>query len=274
MPSRLLSSRRRSGRALFVALAVGALFAPGCHRNRTELADNATLFARAERLVERRKFYEAKQVLQDIGLVEPLTDDLDPKVKLLLADAEFFTGGTVAMVEAQNRYEQFVAFHATDPKAGYARYMVGRCLMEQAENPENDQDYSKRAVSHFETLIGDLPADSPWLRPSREALLAAQDRLADHEWLVACYYVDRGRWPGAIGRLSSMLERYPGTRRRGEALYELARAHQQVGDVAQARLTIDRLIAENPQGALGEKARQFRARLPAEPAGERTATSR
>jgi outer membrane protein assembly factor BamD len=257
-----MSTGKRPARWAFALFALGLVLLPGCHRSRRSDASNEALMARANDLLERRKFFDAVEVLGDVGLVEPVAEDLDPEYKLLLADAYFYQSGTVAAVEAQNRYEQFLGFYPLHAKAPYARYMVGVCLMNQADDPENDQEYSKRALQHFQLMLAGLPKDSPWLRPAKVMLVRAQDRLAQHEWIVAKFYIGREKWPGAIGRLSTMVDQYPGARRRGEALLELANAYKQVGDTAQSRLTIDRLLAEFPDGPLAERAQQLRRELP------------
>lgn len=250
-------------RCLLAAVGLSSLALPGCHHSRRPAVDNEVLFQQAQNQIERRKFYRAIQTLGDMGITAPVSEDLEAQKSLALADAYFYQGGAVSAIEAQTRYEQYLAFHPLDPRAPYARYMVGVCLLEQAESPENDQEYSRKALNHFQAMARDLPPDNAWGRAARIMLVRAQNRLAGHEWAVAQYYVAHKRWPAAIGRLSAMIDDYPGYRQRGQALYQLASAQKAVGDVPSSRLTLERLLAEFPTGALADQARGLEKALAA-----------
>jgi outer membrane protein assembly factor BamD len=253
----------RIGAAVLLLLAA----ASSCQRDRELIDDNDVLYRQAQQMIAERKFLEATRLLGDIGLVMPVTDELAPRVKLALADAYFFQPGTVNVVEAQSRYEQFLAFYPLDPSATYARLQVGACLLRQAESPSNDQEYSIRAAEHFERMIAELGEDDPWRRAASEMLVRAQERLAEHEWIVASFYLGQQRWNGAARRLQRLVDRYPGASRREEAFYELARARLASGDFEQARATIDILLREYPSGSMVEAARRLRDRIDDGPRG-------
>lgn len=264
----------RTGLVL-AALAVLVLLAPGCRRRDRELLDNETLLQRAKDLIERRHFTEAVRVLGDMGLAEPVSPEMDPEWKLTLADAYYYQPGSVNAIEAQSRYEQFLSFHGDHPKARYARYMLGAALLRQADDPENDQEFSLKALAHFAAMANDLPDDDRWDRAAKIMMARAQDRLAEHEWLVANFYLGKKRYPGAIGRLNVVLDQYPGSRRRGEAFLTLARAQQEAGNPEQAQAALARLLEEFPRGPLAEQAREMQRNIEAAvaaPAGGKGAT--
>ncbi|MBP7146222.1 MAG: outer membrane protein assembly factor BamD [Acidobacteria bacterium] len=231
----------------------------GCHRGdrRELLGDNEVLFRRAQESIERRRFLEAIRLLGDIGMVTPVPEEMDPELKLLLADAYFYQGDTISLVEAQNRYEQFVSFYPLHPRARYARYQVGACLLAQAEEPQNDQEYARRARDHFEAMMRELPPNDPWLPATRSMAAQAQGRLAEHEWLVAKFYFDLKQYPGAIGRLNTVIDQYPGSSRREEAFFLMAQSYRAVGDPEQARLALSRLLADYPRGNFAAPAQKI-----------------
>ena len=246
---------------LVVTLTFVALVLPlvqGCNKRRELLEDNELLFAQAEEQIARRRFTEAIRSLGDVGLITPVSQELDPKIKLALADAYFYQSGNVALIEAQSRYEQFLSFYPTHPEAERARYMVGLCLFRQAESPENDQEFTLRALTHFQSMFLDLPANSPWRIPVRQQLMRAQDRLAQHEWQVARFYRKKDKRLGEIGRLNTLVDLYPDSSLREEAFILLAEAHLAVDDVEQARLALDRAMSEYPDGDLAQRARELR----------------
>jgi outer membrane protein assembly factor BamD len=246
----------RTQRIPLIALAILSLSIPACSgRKQLQLADNETMLAQAQQLIARRKLLQAVQLLGDVGLVTPVAEELDPQVKLALADAYFYQGGTINVVEAQGRYEQFLNFYPLHPLAGYARYQVGACLFEQSEQPSNDQEYSLRALEHFEAMARDVPGNQPWKFAARVMAAKAQAQLGEHEWLVGKYYFDRKRWAGAAGRFRSLIERFPGSYRRENAYYFLALTHEQLGDQEQARLVWKRQIDEFPNGTFAQAAK-------------------
>ncbi|GAB4222209.1 MAG: outer membrane protein assembly factor BamD [Acidobacteriota bacterium] len=260
-------------RALWTIALLAAIAASGCARNRELIDDNELLYRKAREKIAKRQFLQAIELLGDVGLLTPVSETLDPKVKLAIADAYFYQGGTVNTIEAQNRYEQFLSFFPTHPEADRARYMIGLCLFRQAESPENDQEYSLRALAHFEAMIRELPADSPWQQPAREMLARVQTRLAEHEWKVAEFYFEGGHYAGTIGRLTYMIDRYPRSLRREEAMLRLAQAYRAVGDLENARASLERLLTEYAGGRFAQQAREMARRLEQEAAGTASQTA-
>ncbi len=236
-------------------LVLLTLVATGCHRGEKGLVDdNYQLFEQAQQELAGRRFQAAIRTLGDIGLINPIETELDPQIKLLLADAYFFQAGTVNVVEAQSRYEQFLSFYPLHPRSAYARFQVGMCLFLQSEDPENDQEYTYRALRHFDAMTRDLAADDPWHTAATVMVHKCQDKLAAHEWHVAEFYRRRGFPIGMIHRLQRLVDGYPNSRYRERAFFRLAKGLEDRGDLEQARLNLDRLLADYPSGKLREQA--------------------
>lgn len=248
----------------FVAMALAAaLVASGCASKDEEMAlmsDNELLYALSERDIATRKFARAERRLGNAGLVTPLSPELQPKVQLALADTFFFQGG-VKIVDAQVRYEQFLTFYRDHPLATRARYMIGLCLFEQAESPDNDQEFARRALEHFLVMSSELDESSPYFLPVQQMVVRAQNRLAEHEWQVANFYLDKNRYLGAIRRFETLIDEYPQATRREEALFRLAESYLAVGDLAQADFALDRLEAIYPLGDFEDQARELREQM-------------
>ena len=259
-----LSVARMAFAAVLVLLVAAA---PGCGSSKKRQGklseDNEALYREARELIEKRRFSEATTRLGDVGMVSPVGETLDPMVKLALADAYFYQLGTTSAIEAQSRYEQFLNFYPLHPMASYARFQVGTCLMQQASDAANDQEYPRRAREHFQAMIRELPESDVWRLAAVQALARAGDLLSEHEWLVAEFYRQRGKPLGEIQRLSGMIDLYPASQRREAAMLELGKAYAKVGDTAKARLSFERLLADYPSGKLVEQAKSELAALPA-----------
>lgn len=270
-----LSRSRTARRLVLPALLLPlALALPGCgsSKKRDQLSeDNEALYREARALIEERRFVEATTRLGDVGMVTPVGETLDPMVKLALADAYFYQLGTTSAIEAQSRYEQFLNFYPLHPMASYARFQVGACLLQQASDPSNDQEYPRRARAHYQAMLRELPASDPWRLASLQALARSGDMLAEHEWQVARFYRQRGKPMGEIQRLARLVDEYPSSQRREEAMFQLGQAYTKVGDTAKARLSYERLVSDYPAGSWAGKAQTELAALAA-PALEPGAT--
>lgn len=272
-----LSRSRAARRLVLPALLIPlALALPGCgsSKKRDQLnEDNEALYREARALIEERRFVEATTRLGDVGMVAPVGETLDPMVKLALADAYFYQLGTTSAIEAQSRYEQFLNFYPLHPMSSYARFQVGACLLEQASDPSNDQEYPRRAREHYRTMLRELPPGDPWRLAALQASARAGDMLAEHDWLVAQFYLQRGKPLGEIQRLARLVDEYPSSQRREEALFQLGQAYAKAGDQAKARLSYERLIADYPAGSWAGKAQTELAALAATEPGAAPAPS-
>ena len=239
--------RRLAALVLIVGLTSGCWWRDD---DRELMVDNEELYRKARVDIAQGQFFRASERLGEVGLTKAVSPELDPYVKLAIADSYFYRGGSINAIEAQSRYEQFLSFYPTHEMSSYARYQIGVCLFRQSERPENDQEYTLRARNHFRDMLADLRPDDPWRLPAAAMRQRAEDKLARHEWQVASFYVEEQEHLGAITRLEKLVREYPGALVRREAMLVLARSYADVGDYAQARLTLDRLVDEYP-GAKG-----------------------
>jgi outer membrane protein assembly factor BamD len=270
--------RRLAALALIVGLTSGCWWRDD---DRELVVDNEELYRQARIDIAQGQFFNASERLGEVGLTNAVSPELDPYVKLAIADSYFYRGGSINAIEAQSRYEQFLSFYPTHEMSSYARYQVGVCLFRQSERPENDQEYTLRARNHFRDMLADLRPDDPWRLPAAAMRQRAEDKLARHEWQVATFYVDEEEHLGAITRLEKLVREYPGALVRREAMMVLARSYADVGDYAQARLTLDRLVDEYPNAKGSSSAVSLRQRIEkglaggeARPSGEDSAVLR
>ncbi len=241
-----VESFRRAYVAQAAVLLAASLVAAGCASTKVIESDNFVLFEEAQRNIANRKFLPAIERLGEIGLITPVTPELDPDVKLALADAYFYQRGTVDTIEAQSRYEQFLAFYPLHEKADYARFQIGQCLFRQSESPWNDQEFTIRAIIYFQQLAAETEPGSTWNRAALSMVLRAGEKLAEHEFLVGRFYVKQKKYEGAVLRFEKILEDYPNSRHREETLFELGKAYLELDRKEQAVATLQKVVDEFP----------------------------
>ncbi len=158
------------------------------------------------------------------------------------------------LVEAADAYQQFVKLHPTHDQVDYAAYRIGLCRWKNSPSEfflfpasfEKDQIEVRAAVKAYEEFLKAHP-DSKYAADARKDLAEARDRLAEHEWYVARFYLKRGHWPGVAIRLESLIKDYPGTSHEPEALLMLANAYLEMKERFRAQQALQQLIVKHPK---------------------------
>ena len=132
--------------------------------------------------------------------------------------------------------------------------MVCDSYREVSPKPQLDQEYTRAALEHCESLIAYYP-DSEFVERAQEIITEMRDKLAMKLFYVGEYYYKRRAWDSAILSFNDVLERYPQTAAAPRALLHLFRTYQELGYEQEARDTRERLLREFPDS---EQAREVR----------------
>ncbi len=127
--------------------------------------------------------------------------------ELRLADCKFYTGD---YDEAISLYEEFEKLHPTNEAVTYVIFQEGFCYYRLMEGPDRDQTSTHKLIETYERLLNRYP-DSPYSYEARKRIAKAKNRLAQHEVLVARWYLRIGQVPQAKNRLETALNLYPDT---------------------------------------------------------------
>ena len=127
--------------------------------------------------------------------------------ELRLADCKFYMGD---YDEAISLYEEFEKLHPTNEAVTYVIFQEGSCYYRLMKGPDRDQTSTHKLIETYERLLNRYP-DSPYSYEARKRIAEAKNRLAQHEVLVARWYIRTGQAPQAKNRLETALDLYPGT---------------------------------------------------------------
>ena len=140
----------------------------------------------------------------------------------MLGDSFFFQPSP-SFPEAEVEYASFLNYFPRHELRDYALYHRALCHFSSIESAERDQAETRKALEGFQQLLTEAPG-SPYARETRAKILQCWRRIAEHELVVAVFYVNTYYYIGAERRLKHLLETYPDYVDRERAYFYLGEA--------------------------------------------------
>lgn len=166
--------------------------------------------------------------------------------------------------EAAEEYGRFMELHAAHPWAPYALFRQGMSYVHQMKSADRDPALPQQARHLFESLLANYPDSAPEAE-ARKQLQWVVGEQAQHELLIARFYMRTGRTKAALGRLERLFSLYPGTPAVQEGMFDLGRARETSGDSQGAAEAYAAYLESGPEDkAQRRKAEKALARLKAE----------
>jgi len=161
------------------------------------------LLRSAEAQLQRSRYEEARKDVQRLMNQYPESD--------LLAAARLTSARSLYLDrkydEARAEYQRFLELHPQHERSDEAHYYLGMAYFRQADSPDRDQTFSKKALEHFDVLLTQMP-DSQYAPDVRDRRTQARRKLAEKEVYVGTFYFDRENYASAAGRFSALLAQY------------------------------------------------------------------
>lgn len=247
--------------AVLVILFVAAVLGAGCSSARKSKAlppptPNEALYERARRLIEDRRFEQARKALTEIGTREVQDPTLDPLVKIAIADSYFYQSGLENLIEAQSRYSQFVSFYPLHDMAAYSQFQIGMCYFKQSPVAHLDQTFTRKAIEEF-GKVEQTQSASRWSLAARQMHERCLDKLAQHDYQVGIFYFRRQAWNGAINRFKNVLEMYPAYGLNDAVYYHLGASLLKSGSDIEGRIYLEKLTRDFPMSPFADGAREL-----------------
>jgi outer membrane protein assembly factor BamD len=202
---------------------------------------------------------KALALLQAIQYAGDERTALEPKVRIAIADATFYQGYAVARIDARSLYSDFATLYSDHPAAPYALFQSAMCSMSEMKHPSKDQVDTRQTLADLSEVVRRYPS-SPWASVARVMSRFAEARLAEAEFLVGRFYVQRKRPLAAITRFRTVLDKYPSYAERDKVYLYLGRALLASKNDVEARIYLDKLVHDYPNGRYADEARRELAR--------------
>jgi outer membrane protein assembly factor BamD len=162
--------------------------------------------------------------------------------------------------EAIEALKEFVAAHASSEHVSYALYTVGMAHFNQYTGSDRDQKLTELARGYFEKVARDFPK-SPYAPQAREKLAKSLEYLAEHEFIVASFYINEKKYPAAQDRLEDILRKYKETSVAPKALYNLGESYRLDKNNVKAGLAYEALLHYYPSHPLAKTAQSQLSQL-------------
>jgi outer membrane protein assembly factor BamD len=207
------------------------------------------LFDKAMDAMRHNRFDVARLQLQTLINTYP-DSEFVARAKLAVGDSWYAEGGTAALAQAEQEYEDFRTFFPNMPEAAEAQLKVANIHYQQMEKADRDYTHAKRAEDEYRSMILEYP-DSKLLPEAKQRLLEVQEVLGEREFEIGRFYYLRQSYPASIARLQSLVDRYPLYSRADEALYLLGQNYE--GQITRLRTLPTCDVHGLPRGCAKEK---------------------
>ncbi len=150
------------------------------------------------------KYSEAIKSFTALLLEHPFSPQA-PLAELKLADAYYYDE---QYEEAKTHYREFESKHPTNEAIPYVLFQYGMCDYARADRIDRDPDSMAQAIKSFTRLLNAYP-NSAYAPEATNKIKEAREFLANHEYLVAVFYVRSEKYEAAKQRLQYLLSTYP-----------------------------------------------------------------
>ena len=254
-------SRAASFRTILCALALSLVLFSGCasRRQRQEEAkilDAEVLYKKGIAEISRGNFRKARIFLDRIQYTPENRTNLEPRVRLALADVAFYTGDDVSLIDARSKYVDFVTLYGDHSRAPYAQLQAGVCSLKQVSHPMRDQNQTIVAMQDLREVERRYPG-SPLVPAAGYLLRKAEGNLAEHDYQVGRFYFKRKAYLAATDRFRSVLDRYPRYTGRERVYFYLGQALLRMNNDAEGRIYLDKLVNDYPDSEYVDEARRL-----------------
>ncbi len=127
--------------------------------------------------------------------------------ELKVADCTYYMG---KYDEAYAYYERFEEMHPTNEAIPYVMYQKAMCHYKRIDSIDRDTSGAQKAIERFQLLLNAYP-DSPYAADAKAKIIAAKEFLANHEFVVAQFYLRIDEPSQAKIRLKYLIAMYPQT---------------------------------------------------------------
>jgi outer membrane protein assembly factor BamD len=199
------------------------------------------LYAQAQSAFDRHKWNDAVELFERFTIQYP-TNPRASEARYRLGEAYF---NKHEYVTAANEFSRLANDYPAGPWADDARFMVCRSYERLSPRAELDQNYTRAAIDHCQSLLTYYPT-SDFAERAKEIIADLRSRLAQKEYLSGEFYMKRNAYDSAIIYFENAIRLYPDTSVAPRALLKLFETYEILGYKEEASSAKERLLKDYP----------------------------
>ncbi len=188
------------------------------------------MFADADAMQAKGKFEEAAKKFEDVDREHPYSPEA--RRAIVMSAYAYYKAGKLP--EAIASAERYTTMHPGTKEAPLAHHIIAQAYFEQRNQPNRDQDATRKALAQLKTLKTRYP-DSTYAQKADNQIRLCEDTLAAQEMEVGRYYLKNGNHIAAINRFKTVVTDYQTTAHVEEALYRLTATYLSLGIAPEAQ---------------------------------------
>jgi outer membrane protein assembly factor BamD len=208
-------------------------------------------FAQANKLIDAKNYDGARRILIEIKNRD-LSKKFAPLAQLRIADS-YVKEEEPELAAAE--YRKFLDMFPDHRLASYAQYQIAMIYFDQIEGPERGYSGAAQALAEFEKLKRDFPRN-PYRDIIAIRIQKCRNTIADYEFLVGKFYMDKDSYDAAIGRFEGLVEKYPDYKNMDNVLLDLGISYRKKGRNDKAADSFRGLLDRYPNSPVAARARK------------------
>jgi outer membrane protein assembly factor BamD len=217
----------------------------------TDTFDPEKSFVEANKLIENKDYSDARSLLLQIKNRD-LSKKFAPLAQLRIADS-YVKEEEADLAAAE--YRRFIEIYPEHRYAPYAQYQIAMIYYNEIEDPERGRGSAARALAEFEKLKRDFPRN-PYKDMVDIRIEKCRNIMADYEYMVGEFYMKKGSYDAAIGRLEGLLATYPDYKKSEKVLLNLGLSYKMAGNPEKAREYFHKLVEKYPNSPYASDAKK------------------
>lgn len=202
------------------------------------------LYQRGMAAYEAGEYKQAAELL-DVFVQRQLGDPRIPAARMALARAQI---EREEYLLAAGSFQRVVSDFPADPLAREARLGLCEAYARLAPKPPLDQEYTRVAVAHCES-VSTLYPQMPEGERARELITELRGKLATKAFETGVFYFRRGAYDSAVIYLTDVIDRFPETPVAPAALLKLMESYARIGYEEEEQAARDRLFRDYPESS-------------------------
>jgi len=256
---------------LLAVVGLAAIGSTGCKKKKAntvgELLRADLAYRRGMEEFSKRDLLDSVASFGRIQYGPDTLEEFEPLTRLGMADATFYQGTQISLIDARSLYLDFVTLYGVHPLAPYALTQAGLCSLGQVNHPSKDQSQTYQALLDLQEVMLRYP-DSLYAGAAGGLMQEARSHLAESEFIVGRFYMKRKKFLAALERFRTILDDYPEYSETEKVLYHVARSLWKLHNEERARIYLSQLLTDYPGGSYSDPARKLLAKFgPLEEAG-------